>query len=142
MYKKAIDYLPHEKPMVFLDDVVEISDTSCTCTVNTNKDGLLSAFLNPDGSADALLGIEMMAQCTGVWSGYHILMRHEELSMGMLVGISNVILKSQSISANTKLYVTANVLIENGTFGSFECQVKDDSNLIISSIINTYKMDS
>lgn len=142
MYKKAVEYLPHRPPMVFLDDVLEITDSSCICSVETKKGGLLSTFLNEDGSLDAIMGLEMMAQCTGVWSGYHILMRHEEVSMGMLVGISNVVFKKQKICKDAKLIISINTLIEDGTFGSFECNVKHQDDLIVSGIINTYNVDS
>lgn len=142
MYKKAIEYLPHEKPMVFLDDVIEVSKITCTCMVTTHKDGLMDPFLNADGSLDTLMAIEMMAQCTGVWSGYHCLQNKNELSMGMLVGISNVCVNIPSIKPNSTLHVHTSVLIEDGTFGSFECNVTDNDKVIISGIINTYKMDS
>ena len=40
-------YLPHDAPMLLLEDVVSVSDDSAVCRVTVSPSGVLAPFLDP-----------------------------------------------------------------------------------------------
>ena len=43
-------YLPHDAPMLLLEEVVSVSDDSAVCRVTVSPSGVLAPFLDPDGN--------------------------------------------------------------------------------------------
>ena len=43
-------YLPHDAPMLLLEEVVSVSDDSAVCRVTVSPSGVLAPFLDPDGT--------------------------------------------------------------------------------------------
>lgn len=80
-------YLPHDAPMLLLEEVVSVSDDSAVCRVTVSPSGVLAPFLDPDGNLPGWFALELMAQTVGVWSGWH---RHQQgknsIELGMVLG--------------------------------------------------------
>ncbi|MEE3651685.1 MULTISPECIES: hotdog family protein [unclassified Brenneria] len=70
-YFPAAHYLPHQSPMVLVDEVIHVDDEHAHCRVSVSRAGILAPFLNADGHLPAWFGIEIIAQAIGVWSGWH-----------------------------------------------------------------------
>lgn len=44
------DYLPHDAPMLLLEEVVSVTDDTATCRVTVSPDGVLAPFLDGEGN--------------------------------------------------------------------------------------------
>lgn len=53
-------YLPHDAPMLLLEDVVSVSDDSAVCRVTVSPSGVLAPFLDPDGNLPGWFALELM----------------------------------------------------------------------------------
>jgi len=67
----AADYLPHQAPMVLLENVVEVTEDTAQCSVVVSRESVLAPFLNARGALPAWYAIELIAQTIGGWSGWH-----------------------------------------------------------------------
>lgn len=67
-YLSPADYLPHDAPMMLLERVERVTDSSAVCSVTVDGHGVLAPFLNVDGDLPGWFALELMAQTVGVWS--------------------------------------------------------------------------
>ena len=49
-YLSPREYLPHEPPMVLIDEVVYVDENKALTKCYVNHEGVLSPFLNEDGN--------------------------------------------------------------------------------------------
>ncbi|VDZ83865.1 Uncharacterised protein [Kluyvera intermedia] len=59
------DYLPHDAPMLLLEEVISVTDDTATCRVTVSPDGVLAPFLDAQGNLPAWFALELMAQTVG-----------------------------------------------------------------------------
>ena len=62
-------YLPHKKPMVLIDKVVEITANTALCQSYVNEKSSLAPFLENKDLPSYYI-IELISQAIGVWSGF------------------------------------------------------------------------
>ncbi len=62
-------YLPHKKPMVLIDKVIEVTDNSAICQSYVNESSSLAPFLEGKELPFFYI-IELISQAIGVWSGF------------------------------------------------------------------------
>lgn len=74
-YLSPGDYLPHDAPMLLLEEVVNVTDETATCRVTVSPHSVLAPFLDAEGNLPGWFALELMAQTVGVWSGWHRLQR-------------------------------------------------------------------
>ena len=85
-YLSPGEYLPHDAPMLLLEEVVSVREDTAVCCVTVASGGVLAPFLDPQGNLPGWFALELMAQTVGVWSGWH---RHQQgqgaISLGMVL---------------------------------------------------------
>lgn len=74
-YLSPGEYLPHDAPMLLLEEVVRVGEDTAVCCVTVASGGVLAPFLDPQGNLPGWFALELMAQTVGVWSGWH---RHQQ----------------------------------------------------------------
>ena len=67
-YLTPREYLPHEPPMVLIDEVIYVDDNKAVTRCYVNRNGVLSPFLNENGDLPAFFALEIFAQSVGVWN--------------------------------------------------------------------------
>lgn len=141
-YLPAGDYLPHNAPMMLLEQVVEVNAETVHCRVTVAHDGVLAPFLTADGSLPIWFSLEMMAQTVGVWSGWHSQRRGEStVSLGMLLGARALTTSTpaSTIKNGSMLDITMRLLMQDDNFGSFEGEVSCAGAELASGRLNTYQ---
>ncbi len=141
MYKKAIEYLPHKSPMVFLEDVFDVQENSCLCGVNINDRGILKPFYE-DSTLDTLFGIEMMAQCVGVWAGYYQNIDKSQIKLGMLIGINNIAINKSYFENEIYHKVFAKLVMIENSFACFDCLIEAKDEVLMKATINSFQIDT
>jgi len=136
------DYLPHDAPMLLLDEVISVSADSARCRVALNADGVLAPFLDDEGRLPGWYALELMAQTVGVWSGWH---RHQQgekrISLGMVLGARDLEAKVSHFPADATLDIAVHLLMQDSRFGSFEATIYQCEQPVATGRINTFQPD-
>lgn len=134
-------YLPHETPLLLLDEVCSVDTDSVHCVAIVDTEHSLGAFVQPDG-LPSFFGMELMAQCVGVWAGYRQLQRTgQKLDFGMLLGARGLQFTRARFEYGARLDIKATLLLEDGRVGSFDCRIEQDGELLSQGRINTLQAD-
>ncbi|MEM0650974.1 3-hydroxy-fatty acyl-ACP dehydratase [Klebsiella huaxiensis] len=137
------DYLPHDAPMLLLEEVVSVTDDSATCRVTISPNGVLAPFLDTAGNLPGWFALELMAQTVGVWSGWH---RHQtgqaSISLGMVLGARELICAAGILPRGLTLDINVTLLMQDARFGSFECAIQDGEEMLASGRVNTFQPTS
>lgn len=140
-YYPANHYLPHEKPMVMIEKVHLIDDQQCICSVQTHQDGILSPFLNNNGTLPNFYAIELMAQTIGVWNGYHSLKNNKKCNLGMLLGGRTIKTTSPTFPSDSFLIIEANLVLRDNKLANFDCTISIDQQCYVTGKLNVYEPD-
>lgn len=136
------DYLPHDAPMLLLDEVLGVSADSARCRVTLSADGVLAPFLDSQGRLPGWYALELMAQTVGVWSGWH---RHQQgekrISLGMVLGARDLECKRDHFPADAVLEIAVHLLMQDSRFGSFEATIYHHQQSVATGRINTFQPD-
>ncbi|EGT4254926.1 3-hydroxy-fatty acyl-ACP dehydratase [Citrobacter amalonaticus] len=139
-YLSPGEYLPHDAPMLLLDEVACVREETAVCRVTVTSDGVLGPFLDTQGNLPGWFALELMAQTVGVWSGWH---RHQQgqgtISLGMVLGARELICAAGVLPAETALSITVKLLMQDDRFGSFECAITAGEETLATGRINTFQ---
>lgn len=139
-YLLPADYLPHAAPMVLLETVLAVADERAHCRVTVSRDGVLSPFIDAAGNLPGWYALELMAQSIGVWSGWHRQQRGEEsIALGMVLGARELTCAAGSFPAGAVLDIHIALLMQDERFGSFECEIQHDGEMLASGRVNTFQ---
>lgn len=139
-YLSPGEYLPHDAPMLLLDDVAHVGDETAVCRVSVTGNGVLGPFLDPQGNLPGWFALELMAQTVGVWSGWH---RHQQgqraITLGMVLGARELICAAGVLPGGKTLAVNIKLLMQDERFGSFECTITADEKTLATGRVNTFQ---
>ncbi|WP_421550321.1 3-hydroxy-fatty acyl-ACP dehydratase [Kluyvera intermedia] len=137
------DYLPHDAPMLLLEEVISVTDDTATCRVTVSPDGVLAPFLDAQGNLPGWFALELMAQTVGVWSGWHrVAHQQKSLSLGMVLGARELVCATGMLAGGLTLSITVTLLMQDARFGSFECIIEANGETVSSGRINTFQPTS
>ncbi|WP_434638343.1 3-hydroxy-fatty acyl-ACP dehydratase [Klebsiella sp. I138] len=134
------DYLPHDAPMLLLEEVLEVTDETAACRVTVTAKSVLAPFLDAGGNLPGWFALELMAQTVGVWSGWH---RHQQkqssLALGMVLGARELVCTAGVLPAGQTLTIAVNLLMQDSRFGSFECAIYAGEKTLATGRVNTFQ---
>ena len=118
----AIDQLvPHAKPMLLLDEVLQSGSDYIVCGLEVRQDGLFDS----NGEVPALVGLEYMAQTVAAFSGLQAAARGEKPRLGFLLGTRKFVTNTAEFTCGASLTVRAQQAIKNSDgMAAFECVLK------------------
>lgn len=142
-YLSPGEYLPHDAPMLLLDEVVNVTNDSALCRVTVSANGALAPFLDAEGHLPGWFALELMAQTVGVWLGWH---RHQQgqgsISLGMVLGARELLCAAGILPARLTLDITVTLLMQDERFGSFECAIAAGEETLATGRVNTFQPTS
>lgn len=138
-FLSAASYLPHEAPMVLVDQVCHVDDTQVICQVQVDPQGILKPFLDEQGNLPCWYAVEIMAQTIGVWSGWHCMQSGCLPKLGMLLGARAFSCMQAFFSTGSMLNVKAQLLLQDDRIGSFECEVNVQGTPVAKARLTTYQ---
>lgn len=141
-YLPAASYLPHESPMVLVDEVIHVDNEHALCRVAVSRDGILAPFLDSAGHLPAWFGIEIIAQTIGVWAGWHARRNHDQKPRpGMLLGGRGYRCRQAFFPAASQLDVSVTLLMRDEKIGCFDGEIRINGEKYASGRLNTYQPD-
>ena len=104
-------YLPHKKPMVLIDKVVEVTDNSAICQSYVNESSSLAPFLEGKELPFFYI-IELISQAIGVWSGFKSKQNNVALPpLGMVIGCRGLKCTVDKFAYNSTLDIKINKIM-------------------------------
>ena len=140
-YELAKHYLPHDTPMVMIQNVHLINNEQCICSVEVSRQSILAPFLNDQFALPNYYAIELMAQTIGVWNGYHGQKNEHQTKIGMLLGGRSIDLSVTQFPLNSLLMIQAKLILHDNKLASFECQLTIDDTCVATGRLNVYEPD-
>lgn len=135
------DYLPHQKPLLLLDEVVSVTGQSSVSRVYVDCDHALAPFIDKDG-VPGYFALELMAQNIGIWAGYwHLERTGRKIEFGMMLGGRGLDFKVPYFDMGLILDIRAKMLLDDGRMGSFEVEVVSGSRQLAAGRLNTLQAD-
>lgn len=133
-------YLPHDAPMLLLEEVEAVTADTATCRVAVSPGSVLAPFLDTNGDLPGWFALELMAQTVGVWSGWHRQQQGQEhIALGMVLGARELICASGRFAAGLTLDITVKLLMQDERFGSFECAISANEETLATGRVNTFQ---
>lgn len=129
------ELLPHEAPMVLVDEVCEFDGERAVCRVTIRPE---SMFVEA-GRVRAAVALEYMAQCVGVCTSLRARARGEPLGSGYLVGAREVRFETAYFEIGEELLVEATLTYDGRELGSFTCIVTRGDAVVVSGTLNVYR---
>jgi predicted hotdog family 3-hydroxylacyl-ACP dehydratase len=128
-------FLPHDAPMILLDELIECLEESVHTKVTPNDE---SPFCE-QGSIPSYVALEYMAQGVAAWNGYHAHQRQEHPKIGFLLGSRRLTLHVSSFLVGETLNVYGKCQYNDGEMASFECWIEKNNERVAEATLNVYQ---
>lgn len=134
-YPAIRDLLPHDAPMILLDEVVEVRDTGLTARVTITPQSL---FADEQG-VPAWVGLEYMGQAIAAYAGAQARRKGEPVRIGFLVSTRRYESGCAHFPLGAELTVAAEAVAESSQgLSVFECTLRGPG-LDASANLNVYQ---
>lgn len=133
----VIDLLPHNPPMVLLDELISASQESVHCQVTIAADCLY--FNSKTRTVPNYIGIEFLAQSVGVWAGYHAQQKKETPKIGFLLGSRRYKASPVDFKEGQQLDIRANRVMHDENMSVFNGSITLDGQEVAKAQINLYQ---
>ena len=132
--------LPHDKPMIFIDKVLEVnleeSYTTCEVTIHDKK-----IFFDKEiNGISPLVGIEFMAQTIGCYSFYKSGQKPPKI--GFLLGTRMYKNSLEKFENGERYTIKAKEVYTDNELVSFECLIYNKNNEVANAVINVYQPEN
>lgn len=139
-YLTPAEYLPHDAPMMLLDEVINVTDSTTQCRVRVTRDSVLAPFIDAEGNLPGWFALELMAQTVGVWSGWHRRQRGQQaITLGMMLGAREFVCAHGFLPAGATLDIDVKLLMQDERFASFDCAVCIETERVATGRVNTFQ---
>ncbi len=127
--------LPHEPPMVLLDEAISFEGDVMVCGVEVRPD---APFVGPDGVEGVVL-MEYMAQCVGVWAGQYATTTGGEVQIGFIIACRKMELSVDRVPIGASLRVESRRVWGEMALGQFACRVTRDDAVLATASLSVYR---
>ena len=131
-----VDMLPHDEPMVLVDEVVEINEEEkyiiCSVTIKEND-----MFYDKElGGISPLVGIEYMAQTIGCHSYFKN--QRKKIDVGLLLGTRLFENNLEFFELGKTYEIKAQEVFFDGELVSYECFIYNDGIECAKATLNAF----
>ena len=130
----AIQYIPHEQPMVFIDHIVEANEGYAIAELIITEDLM---FCEKEGFP-TWASIEIMAQTVSAYSGWLGQQKQQPPRVGFLLGTRKLLLPFAYFALGQTLKIRVEQQYLHEGLGQFACEIHyvDD---VISALLSVYE---
>ncbi|WP_158972350.1 3-hydroxylacyl-ACP dehydratase [Paraglaciecola sp. L3A3] len=139
MNKYAIEQIvPHDHPMILVDELVSYSASSACCSVKIHPE---SNFYNSEKkSVPAYVGLEYLAQTIAAYANALNIDDGGEVALGFLVSARNYVANVSEFKLGTTLTTSVTKLFkEDNGLSVFDCTILHNDEVIVEAKINVYE---
>lgn len=129
--------LPHAPPMLLLDDLIDHGDDFTVAASVIRPDHPF--FDAGEGAVPAHVGIELMAQTCGAFSGLRARAAGHPPVLGFLLGTRNFLCRVRWFREGARLIIRSTVSYLDGEMGVFDCGIDQAGTGIASARLTVYQ---
>lgn len=133
----ATDFIPHQFPMVFIDEVIEINDEYAIAQLTVRPELM---FCNEQG-LPTWAAIELMAQTISMYAGIQGQRQGLEPKIGFLLGTRKMLLPIAYFALNSQIQIKVKKNYMHDNLGVFDCELYYDQH-IISATLSVYEPEN
>jgi predicted hotdog family 3-hydroxylacyl-ACP dehydratase len=126
--------LPHQAPMILIDQMVAFGDKHAICEVELRAD---SMFVE-QGRVRAAVGIEYMAQSVGAYAGMVNYLAGDPIRIGYLLGLRQMDVKQAFFGVGDRLRVEVHHIWGDLKMGVFNVLIKEGLRICLEGTITVY----
>lgn len=132
--------LPHEHPMILLNEFTEAGEDYAVCKVFINNE---SPFYDKSIQAvPTYVGIEYMAQAIAAYAGAHALQTGGEVKIGFLLGCRKYQPSIRAFTKDSALTINVQkIVVEDSGLSVFECQIFCLGQCLVKANLNVFQPD-
>lgn len=130
----AIDFIPHEKPMVFVDHILEIGDDFAIAELLITPELMFS----DDSGLPTWVSIELMAQTVSLYAGSQGQKNAQTPKIGYLLGTRKLNLPCEYFALGQTVRIKATQQYLHEGLGQFFCEIEYQDHTI-SAILSVYE---
>lgn len=132
--------LPHNRPMILIDDIKEINieEKYLVAQVKINEDKIF--FDKTLNGVPYLAGIEFMAQTIGCYAFFRA--KLEKPKLGFLLGTRSYKNNVEKFENGKTYDIRVNEIYGDSELVSFECLIYNGDNLCSSAMLNAYQPEN
>lgn len=127
--------LPHQAPMILIDELLSATETTLTARVLLRDD---SPFVQ-DGRVSSLIAVEYMAQSIAAMAGLRRWGRGEEVKLGFLLGCRELAIEIPELRTGDDLTVEVRETWTTEELGHFQCSVTRGAQLVAAGVLSVYQ---
>lgn len=132
---KIDELLPHARPMILIDHVVEFKEDYIHTTLKLKPN---APFMS-EGEVPSYISLEYMAQTIGAWNGLRAIQSQSKPKIGFLLGTRELKLACASFKEGDDLDIFGEVKYIDEELASFECYVKKNENVVATATLNVFQ---
>jgi predicted hotdog family 3-hydroxylacyl-ACP dehydratase len=129
------ELLPHNGPMVLLDEVVGEGPGWVAAGVRIAEDSL---FLERGAGVPCWLGLEYMAQTIALYSGLAAKRAGQPVRIGLLLGSRRYEAMAHHFPLGSYLRIDAREEWHDGQMGVFDCTIEEDGSCLARARLNVF----
>ncbi|MCR4529769.1 ApeP family dehydratase [Acinetobacter venetianus] len=130
----AIQYIPHEQPMVFIDHIVEANEGYAVAELTITPELM---FCESDG-LPTWVTIEIMAQTISAYSGWRGQQLQQAPKVGFLLGTRKLQLPFAYFKIGQLLEIRVEQQYLHEGLGQFSCEIHCDEH-VINAMLSVYE---
>lgn len=129
--------LPHNRPMILIDDIVEVNKESRYVIAKVTIKEEMIFFDKTINGISALTGIEFMAQTIGCYAFFGN--ENEKPKIGFLLGSRSYKNNLEKFENGETYYIKASEIFSDNELVSFNCLIYNGGNEYASAVINAFQ---
>lgn len=130
----AVQFIPHEKPMVFVDHLIEVNENFVVAELRIQADLM---FCEAEG-LPTWTSIELMAQTISAYAGYKGQMSGLAPKIGFLLGTRKMQLPLPYFALGETVRIKAEQSYLHEGLGQFNCEIEYQEHCF-SAILNVFE---
>lgn len=134
-YPSIQSLLPHEPPMLWVDEVLAHEEDSVTCRLTLRDEHV---FME-DGKVEPIVAIEWMAQAVAALVGLWDRSNELDVRPGFLIAIPEARLEIDEFLLGDELTLRAKRVWGDQQLASFECEVERLGTRVASAQLSVYR---
>lgn len=115
----AVQFIPHEKPMVFVDHLIEVTDEKAIAELHITPELM---FCEPEG-LPTWTSIEIMAQTVSAYAGFQGRKKGSKPKIGFLLGTRKMQLLFPYFALGDVIRISIEQNYLHEGLGQFQCEI-------------------
>ncbi|KAA8733862.1 3-hydroxylacyl-ACP dehydratase [Acinetobacter qingfengensis] len=137
MSESALPYIPHQAPMIFIDELLECGIDHAVAKLTIHPELM---FLEPQG-LPTWTSIELMAQTISLYAGVQGKAQGQPPKIGFLLGTRKLHLPFPYFPLHSEVQITVHKNYMHDNLGMFQCEIIAQEQTI-TAVLSVYEPDS